>query len=125
MTEKKIGNPEHYPEFTTEKFSALCNELKQLYVGISRVRQDLFIVDEDEKVCIVIILIYSLPILICYCYFFFFANFYIFSPNKTHQPMLDYWTALGYVNRVSTMDHPAITKLAQKSAPEKWQSEVW
>eukprot|EP00026_Physarum_polycephalum_P000228 Phypoly_transcript_00228.p1 GENE.Phypoly_transcript_00228~~Phypoly_transcript_00228.p1 ORF type:complete len:1460 (+),score=271.79 Phypoly_transcript_00228:484-4380(+) len=90
MAEKNIGTPENYPEFSSEKFSALCNELKQLYVGVTRTRQDLFIFDEDEK---------------------------------THQPMVDYWTALGYINRVSSMEHEAIANLAQKSEPEKWQSE--
>lgn len=50
MEEKKIGTPEHYPEFDSEKFAALCVELKQLYVGVTRTRQDLFIFDEDVKV---------------------------------------------------------------------------
>jgi len=50
MAEKQIGTLENYPEFSTERFSALCNELKQLYVGVTRTRQDLFIFDEDEKV---------------------------------------------------------------------------
>lgn len=90
MAENKIGSPENYPEFSNEKFSALCNELKQLYVGVTRTRQDLFIFDEDEK---------------------------------THQPMKDYWNALGNISTVKTMDHPAIANLAQKSDPEKWQSE--
>lgn len=53
MDEMKIGTPEHYPEFTQEKFSALSSEFKQLYVGITRTRQDLFIFDEDEKVSLV------------------------------------------------------------------------
>lgn len=38
--------------------------------------------------------------------------------------MKDYWNALGYINTVQTMDHPAIANLAQKSDPDKWQSEV-
>ena len=52
MAEKAIGTPGHYQEFSPEKFSALCNELKQLYVAITRTRQDLFIFDEDVKVFI-------------------------------------------------------------------------
>ncbi len=36
---------ESSPDFSSEKFSALNNELKQLYVGITRTRQDLFIFD--------------------------------------------------------------------------------
>lgn len=39
--------------------------------------------------------------------------------------MLDYWKALGLVSKVENMDHPAVANLAQKSEPEKWQSEVY
>jgi hypothetical protein len=50
MADKNLGTTQHYPEFSTERFLALCGELKQLYVGITRAKQELFIFDEDKMV---------------------------------------------------------------------------
>lgn len=50
MADMELGTPKHFPEFSTERFSAICSELKQLYVGITRAKQELFIFDEDETV---------------------------------------------------------------------------
>lgn len=50
MGDKKIGKPDYFPPFIPEKHAGFCNELKQLYVSITRTRQTLIIVDDDELV---------------------------------------------------------------------------
>jgi hypothetical protein len=40
----------HHPDFSPERDVALCSELKQLYVCVTRAKQELYIFDEDEKV---------------------------------------------------------------------------
>jgi superfamily I DNA/RNA helicase len=55
MHEMRLGSTPRFPSFDEGKFAALCGELKQLYVAITRARQELFIIDEDKefKVCAV------------------------------------------------------------------------
>lgn len=50
MDAKRLGNQENYPVFEADKFSVLSSEFKQLYVGITRTRHDLYIIDEDTQV---------------------------------------------------------------------------
>jgi hypothetical protein len=50
MADLSIGTPPHHPDFSTERYLALCNELKQLYVSITRAKQELIIFDQDQMV---------------------------------------------------------------------------
>jgi tetratricopeptide (TPR) repeat protein len=51
MVENNLGRPPKYPAFSVEKHSILSSELKQLYVGVTRARQDLFFFDESAELC--------------------------------------------------------------------------
>eukprot|EP00026_Physarum_polycephalum_P000915 Phypoly_transcript_00916.p1 GENE.Phypoly_transcript_00916~~Phypoly_transcript_00916.p1 ORF type:complete len:667 (+),score=75.37 Phypoly_transcript_00916:276-2003(+) len=48
MADRGIGTPQHHPDFLKERCLALCSELKQLYVCVTRAKQELVIFDEDE-----------------------------------------------------------------------------
>jgi hypothetical protein len=52
MSEMHIGKPPPFPDISPENFQAFCSELKQLYVCITRTKQDLIFFDEDEKVLV-------------------------------------------------------------------------
>ena len=54
MAENNLGQPPKYPSFSVEKHSLLSSELKQLYVGVTRARQDLFFFDESAEVSVVV-----------------------------------------------------------------------
>ncbi len=107
MADKQIGRvTAHYPKFVEEQFSCLCSEFKQLYVAVTRARQNLFIFDSDTEVCVK-------------------RSIYILMLcNKTSSAMVQYWLALGLVNIITQFDDPALLPLKQKSKPAKWNAMV-